>query len=230
MNIPETTLSGAYWESLFASRPWGTYPPEELIRFIARSFRSMGDKSAVQVLEIGCGPGPNIWYLAREGFSVAGIDCSPTAIRQAQERLKREGLPSDPPRVDLRVGDFSRLPWENEYFDAVVDIEALYANTLDGIKASVTEVWRTLKPGGHFFGRMFGDATMGSKSGELVEPGTRRKPTEGPCAGNEIAHFFTREELQELFSDFSELSIDYLSRSDANGAVHIYEWLVRAKK
>lgn len=219
-----------YWEQLFASRTWGLYPPEELIRFIARTFRGAKDKAEVHVLEIGCGPGPNIWYLVREGYTAAGIDGSPTAIRQAQERLIREGLPHVVPQVDLRVGNFTSLPWRDESFDVVIDVEALYANSLTDIKVSLDEIRRTLKVGGWFFGKMFGDQTTGSDSGETIEPGTMRHPKIGPCAGNEIAHFFRREEFKDLFGGFYDLHIDHIYRSDRNEEIQIFEWLVSARK
>jgi len=226
----ESDAASQYWERLFASRPWGSYPPEDLVRFIARSFRSAPDRAAVKVLEIGCGPGPNIWYLAREGFSVAGIDGSPSAIRQARERLIAESLPHAEPRVDLRVGDFVNLPWPEGTFDAVVDVAALYANPMAKITACIAEIERVLKPTGSFFGKMFGGATTGSDTGEALEAGTRRRPTVGPCAGNEVAHFFSREELTGLFRGFGRLAIDSLSRTDGEGAVTIFEWLVSARR
>ncbi len=222
--------NAAYWEQLFASRPWGAYPPEELVRFMARNFRSVLRKSDVRALEIGCGPGPNIWFLVREGFSVAGIDASATAIRQARERLAAEGLPNGEPRVDLRVGDFAVLPWPPASFDAVIDIEALYSNPLATITRCLEEVRRVLKPGGLFFGKMFGSGTTGSDSGEAIEPGTRRNPTSGPCAGNHIAHFFSRNELDTLFAGFAEFAVDQACRTDRNGEVKIFEWLVGARK
>lgn len=217
-----TSFEGEYWESIFATRPWGAYPPEELIRFMARNFQSVADKSAVRVLEIGCGPGPNIWYLVREGYTVAGIDGSPTAIRQTRERLAAEGLPDTSLHVELNVGDFSRLPWPAESFDAVIDIASLYANPVQKIVASLAEVRRVLKPGGHFFGRMFGDRTTGSKTGELFEPGTMRHPETGPCAGNDFAHFFHREELDVFFSGFGVLGVDSIHRTDHKiGRAHV---------
>lgn len=230
MKIPTTTVPSNYWEQIFASRAWGDYPPEELVRFIARSFRSVPNKSEVRVLEIGCGPGPNIWYLVREGFTVAGIDGSPTAIRQAEERLIAEGLPHEKPRVDLKVGNFASLPWADESFDAVIDVEALYANLMANIRASIAEIRRTLKPGGLFFGKMFGAQTTGSDSGEMIEPGTCITPKTGPCAGNDVSHFFTREEFKYLFAGFRELCIDQTARTDHNGKVQIFEWIVSARK
>jgi len=219
-----------YWEKLFSSRNWGAYPPEELIRFVARHFGALADRSQVRVLEVGCGPGPNVWYLAREGYQVAGIDGSATAIRRARERLVEEGLSSASETFDLRVGNFVNLPWPDGAFDAVVDVAALYANTVADIRQTIGEIHRTLKPDGLFFGKMFGVETTGSDSGELVEPGTRRGLTHGPCAGNEIAHFFSYQELQALFRDFSSVAIDSMLRTEHKGETRIFHWLVTVRK
>jgi SAM-dependent methyltransferase len=219
-----------YWESIFSSRGWGAYPPEELIRFIARNYGQVSNRLSVRVLEIGCGPGPNIWYLVREGYGVAGIDGSTTAIAQARQRLSAEGLPTHEQRVDLRVGNFVKLPWSDFEFDAVIDVAALYANRRSDIVSAIGEVSRTLKPGGMFFGKMFGVDTTGSDSGVLFEPGTRHFPDRGPCAGNEIAHFFEREELLELFQAFRKVDIDQVARTERNGEIRIFHWLVSATK
>ena len=94
------------WEQIFRSRQWGKYPPEHLVRFVAGNFYGAPNRGAVHLLEIGCGPGANVWFMAREGFTVSAIDGSPTAISLAGERLASEGL-----TADLRVGDFFSLPW-----------------------------------------------------------------------------------------------------------------------
>ena len=222
--------SDSYWENLFSSRGWGAYPPEELIRFIARKFGHVINKADINVLEVGCGPGPNIWYLKREGYSVSGIDGSSTAIRQAKQRLVSECLCSDIDDTDLQVGNFSSLPWPDNTFDAVVDIEAIYANPIATVKSTIAEIKRTLKPGGFFFGREFGHDTTGSESGEAIEPGTIINPSLGPCAGNAVAHFFVRQEIIDLFTSFREVQIDTLCRTDGNGVMTTSEWIVVAMK
>jgi len=67
------------WESVFKQQEWGKYPGESLIKFVARNFYK-NDRKRVSLLEIGCGPGANIWFMAREGFNVTGIDGSQIAF------------------------------------------------------------------------------------------------------------------------------------------------------
>src|SRR6218665_3925654 len=149
-----------HWDEKFRGRSWGRYPPEDLVRFMGRRFRA-ADKGAVKVLEVGCGPGANLWFMHREGFAVHGIDISPTAIAIANARLANEnaGIPS--PAADLRVGHFARLPWPDGHFDLVVDIFALYANTTDVIGQTLAEIARVLKPVALFFARAEIDTLFG---------------------------------------------------------------------
>src|SRR2546430_15409582 len=44
------------------------------------------------VLDIGCGTGENVLYLAEHGFVAAGIDGAPSAIRKARAKAKQRGL------------------------------------------------------------------------------------------------------------------------------------------
>src|ERR1700722_13214770 len=70
------------WEQIFANQSWGKYPPEELIRFVARNYYRAANRGDIKILEVGCGAGACIWYMAREGFCATGIDGSPSAIKQ----------------------------------------------------------------------------------------------------------------------------------------------------
>lgn len=218
------------WDDVFASRSWGRYPPEELVRFVARTFDGVADRSKVRFLEVGCGPGANLWFLRRQGFSAAGIDGSQAALKQARERLAAEGLVAAPDAIDLRQGDIASLPWDAATFDAVIDIEAIYANEMATICACVAEVHRMLKPGGRFFGKMFGDKTTGFGTGRLLADGTSADPTEGVCAGFGLCHFFSEAELRALFAPFAEFGLDWVHRSEDGGAVSVFEWLVTARK
>ena len=43
-------------------------------------------------IDLGCGTGTHSIYLAQQGFSVIGVDISPTAIRQAQKKASQAGV------------------------------------------------------------------------------------------------------------------------------------------
>src|SRR5437016_5148901 len=77
-------------------------------------------RNTVRILEIGCGAGNNVWFLASEGFAVAGTDGSPAAIEYAQQRLRESGF-----EADVRVAAFPLLPFEDESFDLCVERAAL---------------------------------------------------------------------------------------------------------
>jgi SAM-dependent methyltransferase len=220
----------AKWDRVFASRSWGRYPPEELVRFIARTFPEYSQRSRLHVLEVGCGPGPNLWLLAREGFQIAGIDGSAHAIDQARARLRDEGLERAAETADLKVGNFATLPWPDNSFDVVIDIEAIYANPVPIIHATIAETKRVLKPGGWFFAKMFGSQTTGATSGKRLDPRTTENPARGPLAGTGVTHVFTEREIRRLFSPFSELRLDWVHRSDNDGRFEFFEWLVQARK
>src|SRR6202012_2431216 len=92
MNTQINTSSPALWDDVFSSQEWGKYPSEAMIRFVARNFYKAPDRKKVALLEVGCGPGPNIWYMCREGFDVYGVDRSKVAMGLCGDRLRREGL------------------------------------------------------------------------------------------------------------------------------------------
>jgi SAM-dependent methyltransferase len=213
-----------HWDEKFSSRAWGRYPPEDLVRFMGHRFRD-ADRKLVRVLEVGCGPGANAWFLHREGFVVHGIDISQTAIELATSRLATEnaGIPTAP--ADLRVGNFSRLPWPNEDFDVVVDIFALYANTLEVILQALQEIDRVLKPGGLLYTKLWGTHTTGFGQGIEIEPGTYDAIPAGPCSNMGVTHFFTREEIDAVFGKFFQpIAVDRVLRDDSAAAQQIEEF------
>jgi SAM-dependent methyltransferase len=219
----------ARWDAVHEARAWGRYPPEELVRFVGRRYFQCADRQSLRFLEMGCGQGANLWFLLREGFGVAGIDGSPAAIRKCGDRLRAEGLPTEPPACELRAGDFSLLPWSDQSFDVVIDIESIYANPLRTIIASVAEASRVLKPGGIMFAKMFGSETTGAGSGELLEPGTTFDPAIGPLAGHGVAHFFTASEIRDLFEAFASVQVGW-ARRGSDAGTEVFEWIVEACK
>ena len=219
-----------HWEEKFSTRAWGRYPPEDLVRFMGRNFKN-ADKKNVRVLEVGCGPGANLWFLHREGFAVSAIDVSPTAIDLAGKRLEKENKDIPSPAPDLKVGNFEKLPWKDGHFDVVIDIFALYANTNEVIASALTEISRVLKPGGLFYTKLWGANTTGYGEGKQLEDATFDDITSGPCSNMGVSHFFNREEIDALFGTFFKATaIDVISRSDVTANQQIEEFHCQFKK
>src|ERR1019366_523612 len=106
--IMETQGWDPVWEQIFSTREWGKYPPEHVVRFVAGNFYRVPDRKEMCLLEVGCGPGANVWFMAREGFTVSRIDGSATAIKQARERHQRSRI-SRPERRQLFDHTMARL-------------------------------------------------------------------------------------------------------------------------
>jgi SAM-dependent methyltransferase len=91
-----------------------------------------------RILEVGCGKGEGVLFLAREFPSarVRGVDPSAEAIREA---VRRVGL--DPEgRVAFKQGKGRELPYPDAFFDLVAEA---------GGRLRPGELARVLRPGGH---------------------------------------------------------------------------------
>lgn len=215
------------WEKIFQERTaWGLYPPEELVRFVAQQYFRVPDRKQIRILEVGCGPGGgSSWFIAREGFSLIGVDGSETAIERARRRFKTEGLSGE-----FRVGYLDELPWDDSTFDCIVDVACLQCNDEASAKSIVAEIWRLLKPGGHHFSLTAKVGSWGDGTGERIDATSFRNLKEGPFAGMGVMRFATRESLKKLYSDFSLLTLDYSLRSLDNSVHELGNWVVNCQK
>ena len=211
-----------HWEEIFKTRDWGRYPSEELVRFMARNYYEC-NRSETAILEVGCGPGPNIWYLSREGFDTYGIDGSETAIQKARDRLDNENL-----KAHLRVGSISKIAdvYPDVRFDAVVDIACLQHDRLQAIRGTVEQILVVLKPGGKIFSMMMAAGSYGDGIGKELEPGTFTDADQGPLKGVGIGHFLTVDEAKSLFGQFAKLRIDHITRSLDNRQHIVKQWVI----
>jgi len=214
------------WEDIFQKQSWGKYPAEDLIRFIAKNFYAVPSRSEVKILEVGCGPGANLWYMAREGFTVYGIDGSETAIKAAQARLDAEVKGW---QGKVTVGDFLNLPYEDAFFEAVIDNEAIYSNSYEDAKQIYHNIFRVLKKKGKLFIRTFAAGSYGDGTGLKV--GHRAYLVgEGPHLGKGYSRFTDAEDIRDLLGGFDILETELITRTIENMTHTIKEFIVVAEK
>lgn len=150
------------------------------------------DLEASTVLDLGSGSGRHVVYLAKNGFSVFGVDNSPEGMKLTRQWLADEGL-----EAKLRLQSITeRLPYEDAFFDAVVSLQVIHHADVATIRVIVEEVSRVLKRGGFLFVTVPKLRNQG-KTFEQLEPNTYI-PLDGPEKGLPH-HYFTPEELREVF-------------------------------
>jgi ubiquinone/menaquinone biosynthesis C-methylase UbiE len=96
-----------------------------------------------RVLEVSCGHGGGASYLVRtlRPARYVGLDLNPTGIEFCRRRHIIDGLTFEP-------GDAEKLPFANESFDAVINVEA--SHCYPALPRFLAEVARVLRPGGQF--------------------------------------------------------------------------------
>jgi SAM-dependent methyltransferase len=120
--------------------------PDEPNRFHIQLYHriaSQADLRDKRVLEVGCGHGGGASYLMRtlRPASYTGLDLNPDGIAFCR---KRHNLPG----VDFVRGDAEKLPFPDQSFDAVINVESSAA--YPHFSRFLAEVARVLRPGGHF--------------------------------------------------------------------------------
>ncbi len=77
MNVPANRFESAY----HGTPPWDIGRPQPAIVRLAETGQITGS-----VLDVGCGTGENVLYLAQRHMAAMGIDGAPTAIRKGGKR------------------------------------------------------------------------------------------------------------------------------------------------
>ncbi|MDH5398450.1 MAG: arsenite methyltransferase [Cyclobacteriaceae bacterium] len=99
------------------------------------------------VIDLGSGAG-NDCFVARhetgETGKVIGIDFTETMIKKARENTEKLGYNN----VEFRYGDIENMPVSDRVADVIVSNCVL--NLVPNKPAVISEVYRVLKPGGHF--------------------------------------------------------------------------------
>lgn len=225
--LEQSGWSPAWEENVYGrGRQLNRYPHHAVVGFLTRHYGEHPNRGAVRVCELGCGTGNNLWFAAREGFTVFGIDGSPTAIEYAVRRFGREKL-----QGELVVGDFARLPWPSASMDVVLDRGALTHARHGTIEAALAESYRVLKPGGRLLSvNLYSPEHAGRAFGEHLGDNTYDNFSGGYFAGVGLVHFAPREEVGQLFRRFAIRRVTHTVERDLDGDVVDAFWRVECEK
>ena len=198
------------WEAAYRERPSGSYGRPGRHRPIVEPLPELFAANGVKrVLDIGCGDGAHLYFFAKAGFEVCGLDSAPTALRLAKEWLEREGL-----ACELKLGEMAAIPWEDEVFDAVIATNSFDHNDAAGGLATASEVYRVLSGGGLFFAntlRYMGSGVAPAEAMADREPTEVEPRTLVPALGHDRGvphHWFTEDELRRVLGRFEIVNLE----------------------
>ena len=156
-----------------------------------------------RVLELGCGNGKTLSLMIQRGWDVTAIDLSCKAVALSRNVLK--GLST----TDVMDADARCIPVKSNAFDAVFAIHMIGHVHEPDRQEIAREVTRTLKPGGILFFCDFSTRDFRFGKGHKTETSTFKRGT------NIITHYFTRQEVIDLFPKLTP------------GSITLHQWPMR---
>ncbi|MCB0186617.1 MAG: class I SAM-dependent methyltransferase [Caldilineaceae bacterium] len=142
------TIDRTAWETRYqtSNTPWDSQiTPPEVQDFWA------GDRlpRAGLAIDVGCGPGTNVAYLARLGLTVIGTDLAGSALNLARSRL-REQRAAVRGRISFVQSDVSRLPLWRANAAYMLDIGCFHGLPPERRDPYVQGIVNNLRPGGYY--------------------------------------------------------------------------------
>jgi SAM-dependent methyltransferase len=191
---------GTNWNTVYQTNPYREKLPHDgVVEFLG----FLRNKNVNRILDLGCGDGRHLIFLAKQGFKPVGIDNALWGIQKTKEWMKKEDL-----LAEAVCADVCFLPWNDESFDSVISIQVIHHQRLNAIQETLSGVKRILRTGGFFYFTVPeyppGNNWKGNKFIEVEEH------TYVPLEGFEKDlphHMFTREELVSTLNDFEILEV-----------------------
>src|SRR5262245_32094555 len=109
---------GGVWSDYRAFADWIEQTEPYAFHHLARH-----DWRGKRILEVGCGQGAVLTWLATRGADAVGVDMSAASIDRTREGARQLNVTS---RIGLAVADAETLPFPAQQFDAVVSFGVLH--------------------------------------------------------------------------------------------------------
>lgn len=184
-----------FWNEFYRNREkaipfFVNKPDENLAAYFEQEWIRPG-----KVLELGCGPGRNAVYFAKNGCSVDAVDLSEVSLQWAAERAEQEKV-----AVNFIQSNLFELVVDRGKYDIIYDSGCFHHIAPHRKITYLNLIHHALKPGGHFALSCF-------------EAG-------GPLGGVEMSDWevyrersikgglgYTDEKLRTIFKDFEVVEI-----------------------
>src|SRR6185312_9297511 len=175
--------------------PWNIGEPQpELAALIAAG------KVRSDVLDAGCGFAELSLALAADGYTVVGIDITPTAIAAATKAAQERGLTT----ASFEQADITEFTGYDGRFSTVIDSTLYHSLPVEGLDGYLSSVHRAAAPGASFYVLVFAKgafpAEMNPKPNEVDEDELRAKVSQY-WAIDQIRAAFVHANIPEIPAD-----------------------------
>ncbi|UCE43960.1 MAG: methyltransferase domain-containing protein [Candidatus Bathyarchaeota archaeon] len=180
------------WDQILLNKDYHLEYPDEMVVSLASILE---ERRAERVLDLGCGAGRHLLYLAENGFEAYGADISKTGLTLTRKRLESMRLEAEIKRCDMKS-----MPYINSCFDAVICVRTIYHQRLKDIQLTISEIHRVLRRRGLLLANFHSKRSSRYGTGIRAEEDTFIHE-DGPEKGI-LHHFFNEEEIRELLMNF----------------------------
>ncbi|OBI98511.1 class I SAM-dependent methyltransferase [Mycobacterium asiaticum] len=137
----------AYRQNVFQGPPpWNIGEPQpELAALIAAG------KVRSDVLDAGCGYAELSLTLAAQGYTVLGVDITPTAVAAATEAARQRGLST----ASFQQADITAFSGHDGRFSTVIDSTLFHSLPIEGRDGYLRSVFDAAAPGANYYVLVF---------------------------------------------------------------------------
>ena len=183
------------------------------------------ERNVKKVLDLCFGTGRHVIFLAENGLDVYGIDISKTGKEITEKKVKGKNLKN----VHLKLADMHNIPFENNFFDAIIAVYTLEHNTLAGLKKTTLELNRVLKSKGILVATLISTKDPRYDTGKEIEPNTFTNIKDP--AESDVPHRFSDEkEAKELFTRFNLIDVKEKTGYSERRKMKTVHWEIIAEK
>lgn len=186
------------WNQILQRKEYRSENPEEIVVDLVSSLE---ERKTKRVLDLGCGAGRHVIYLAERGFESHGSDISGTGLKLTKRRLKTRKLEAVIMKCDMKF-----MPYIGSSFEAVICVNTIYHQKLKGMLETISEIHRVLKKKSLFLANFHSKRSSKCGNGRKIEENTFMQEN-GPEKGV-LHHFVDENELHELLRNFKIVKLD----------------------
>ena len=168
-------------------------------KLVLEEIWAKGRSQKDNVLELGCGTGRLLPFMAERVDTVTGIDVSSGMLEVARQRKNQADLNN----VQVLQGNALDMPFPDNHFDMVYSI--LVINLIPDYTSAFCEVRRVLKDGGVFLFSVPNIASVYFPAGFVVN--RRGKAFGRNPSGYRYSHWFSIGEIKSALSAGSETNM-----------------------